>query len=329
MMTPINPGRLRDAINTFPKAHLLVIGDLIIDHFIWGSVTRISPEAPVPVVNVTHDNLLLGGSANVLHNIFGLGAQATICGVIGHDAMGDHLLGLIEALPSPTAGIVRLDDRPTTIKTRIVAHGQQVVRFDRESTGEVNGNGLSAIKDFIDQNLASFQAVIVSDYAKGIITPALMDHLRACLSAHPGIPLIIDPKPCQPERFHGATIITPNHHEAEHLSGIKITDQASLQAAGDKLLDTLDSQAVLITRGEAGMALFEKGKPLITIPTVAKEVFDVTGAGDTVIAALALGLATGLSFAEAATLANFAAGIVVGKIGTAVVTQEELLGAIR
>ncbi len=329
MLSTINKGRLRDAINAFHQAHVLVIGDLIVDHFIWGSVTRISPEAPVPVVNVTHDNLLLGGSANVLHNIFGLGAKATICGVIGHDAMGDHLLQLITELPSSTAGIVRLDDRPTTIKTRIVAQSQQVVRFDRESTGSVDGDGLSAISQFIDQNLASFQAVIISDYAKGIITLALMDHLRDRLRQLPGIPLIIDPKPCQPERFHGATIITPNHHEAEQLSGIKITDEASLKAAGQKLLHDLNSQAVLITRGEAGMALFEQGQQLITIPTVAKEIFDVTGAGDTVIAALALGLSTGLNFAEAATLANYAAGIVVGKIGTAVVTQAELMGTIK
>lgn len=327
-LPPQNQSRLRDAISAFAQSNILVIGDLIVDHFIWGNVSRISPEAPVPVVNVTHDNLLLGGSANVLHNIFGLGAKATICGVIGHDNMGGHLLQLIEALPSPTAGIIRLDDRPTTIKTRIVAQGQQVVRFDRESTGGVDGDGLAAIKQFISQNLTSFDAVIVSDYAKGIITPALMDFLRDCLRQHPNIPLIIDPKPCQPERFHGATIITPNHQEAEQLSGIKIVDEASLKAAGEKLIHDLDSRSVLITRGEAGMALFEEGKPLITIPTVAKEVFDVTGAGDTVIAALALGLSTGLSYAEAATLANYAAGIVVGKIGTAVVTQEELMDAI-
>lgn len=320
--------RLCKAIKAFQNANILVIGDLIVDHFIWGNVSRISPEAPVPVVNVTHDNLLLGGSANVLHNIFGLSAKATICGVIGHDSMGDHLLQLIEALPSPTEGIVQLTDRPTTIKTRIVAQGQQVVRFDRESTGNVDGDGLETIKRFIDHNLPSFQAIIISDYAKGIITPALMEYLRTQLKQHPDISLIIDPKPCQPERFHGATIITPNQHEAEQLSGIKITDDTTLLAAGAKLIHDLDSRAVLITRGEAGMALFEKDAPLITIPTVAKEVFDVTGAGDTVIAALALGLSTGLTYAEAATLANYAAGIVVGKIGTAVVTQEELLEAI-
>lgn len=329
ILPSVNQGRLLDAITAFGQANILVIGDLIIDHFIWGNVSRISPEAPVPIVNVTHDNLLLGGSANVLNNIFALGARATICGVVGRDPMGDHLLQLIEALPSPTAGIIRLDDRPTTIKTRIVAHGQQVVRFDRESTSEVQGEGFAAIKRFIDQNLTSFDAIIISDYAKGIITPDLMAYLRERLRQHPEILMIVDPKPCHPERFHGATIITPNNLEAEKLSGIKIIDEATLKAAGEKLLHDLDSRAVLITRGEAGMALFAEGQPLITIPTVAKEVFDVTGAGDTVIAALALGLATGLTYTEAASLANYAAGIVVGKIGTAVVQQEELKETLR
>ncbi|MDA8159149.1 MAG: D-glycero-beta-D-manno-heptose-7-phosphate kinase [Desulfobacteraceae bacterium] len=327
-MTNIHSGRLREAISAFSQVRVLVIGDLIVDHFIWGTVTRISPEAPVPVVNVTHDNLLLGGSANVLHNVTALGGGGASCGVIGDDDLGRRLLALLAALPSSAEGIVRLPGRPTTIKTRIVAQGQQVVRFDRESAAPVSGEALASIAEFIRRNLASFQAVVVSDYAKGVITPELMALIRQELALHPGIPLVIDPKPCQPERFRGAAIITPNHHEAEQLSGIRITDEASLTAAGEKLISLLDSQAVLITRGEAGMALFERERPLITIPTVAKEVFDVTGAGDTVIAALALGLAAGLSFAEAATVANLAAGIVVGKIGTAVVTQNELLRAI-
>jgi len=306
----------------------MVIGDLIIDHFIWGSVSRISPEAPVPVVNVTHDNLLLGGSANVLHNIYGLGATATICGAIGKDAMGDKIVELITDLKSPVDGIIRVDDRPTTIKTRIIARQQQVVRFDREHTGMIKGEQLNKAKAFISNSISSFKAVIVSDYAKGIIAPELMDHLRSELKTHPQIPLVIDPKPNHPGRFKGATIVTPNHLEAEQISGITITDQDSLELAGRKLLDDLESEAVLITRGEAGMTLFERNKPTITIPTVAKEVFDVTGAGDTVIATLALGLAANLSFPQAATLANYAAGIVVGKLGTATVSTDEILEAL-
>ena len=324
-MTTSNNQRLRAAINTFKDLNILVIGDVIIDHFIWGTVSRISPEAPVPVVNVKDDNLLLGGSANVLHNIFGLGAKATICGVIGTDPMGDYLLELIAELPSPTNGVVRVKDRPTTVKTRVVAQGQQVVRFDRESTGEVTGEYFDKLKDFISTNLTDFDAIIISDYAKGTINMALMDHLRQQLTQHPEIPLIVDPKPHQPERFSGVTIITPNNHEAEMISGINITDQSSLKAAGEKLQTELQSDSVLITRGESGMTIFEKGKPMKTIPTVAKEVFDVTGAGDTVAATLALGLAAKLSFTDAASLANYAAGIVVGKVGTATVTQKEIL----
>lgn len=305
-----------------------MIGDLIIDHFIWGSVSRISPEAPVPVVNVTHDNLLLGGSANVLHNLYSLGAKAAICGVVGNDAMGDTIIELISKLPSPVDGVGKVSDRPTTIKTRIIAQHQQVVRFDRENTGEVSGEFLDRIKAFITNNISAFDAVIVSDYAKGIINVELMDHLRHELQKHPDTPLVIDPKPNNPSRFKGATIVTPNNHEAEQISGITITDQTSLELAGQKLLDILSCKAVLITRGEAGMAIFEKDKPTITIPTVAKEVFDVTGAGDTVIATLALGLAAKLSYHQAARLANYAAGIVVGKLGTATVTNEEILKAL-
>jgi D-beta-D-heptose 7-phosphate kinase/D-beta-D-heptose 1-phosphate adenosyltransferase len=208
-----------------------------------------------------------------------------------------------------------------------VAQHQQVVRFDREKTGELSSARLAETKRFLDEHLHDFDAVIVSDYDKGMISQALMTRLRKILATS-NIPLIVDPKPRNPERFKGATIITPNHHEAELLAGMKIGNEKELTAAIKKLQKTLDCQAVLITRGEAGMALYEKGKPLYTIPTVAKEVYDVTGAGDTVAATLALGLAVGLGFAEAATLANFAAGIVVGKVGTATASTEELLRAI-
>jgi D-beta-D-heptose 7-phosphate kinase/D-beta-D-heptose 1-phosphate adenosyltransferase len=316
-------------MQAFKDIRILVLGDLIIDHFIWGSVSRISPEAPVPVVNVTHDNLLLGGSANVLNNIYALGGQAAICGLIGNDDMGDRLLALLNKLHSNTGGVIKTDKRPTTIKTRIIAQSQQVVRFDREDSDPVVGEDLEIIKKFIKDNIGGYDAIIVSDYNKGIITLDVMDYLRECLAGHSNIPIIIDPKPSQPERFKGATIITPNHHEAEQLTGIKIIDDDSLQAAGSKLLADLGGEAVLITRGEAGMGLVEKNGNTFTIPTVAREVFDVTGAGDTVIATLALGLAAKLSYADAATLANYAAGIVVGKVGTATASQTELLETIK
>ncbi|MFZ5758859.1 MAG: D-glycero-beta-D-manno-heptose-7-phosphate kinase [Thermodesulfobacteriota bacterium] len=327
MLEILDKGHLRDAITKFSSTRILVIGDIIVDHFIWGTVTRISPEAPVPVVNVTDESLLLGGAANVLHNLYDLGGQAGLCGVIGDDFMGNHLLSLLEQMQSPTTGIVRCADRPTTKKTRIVAQSQQVVRFDREKSGPLADATLTALLAFLDDHISDFDAVLISDYCKGVICARLMDHLRALLGRH-SIPLIVDPKPTHAALFHHATIITPNNHEAEMMSGVTICDSDSLLAAAVALRERLECTAVLITRGEAGMALLEKGKPLFTIPTVAKEIYDVTGAGDTVIATLALGLASGLSFAEAASLANFAAGIVVGKVGTATVSTEELLEAI-
>lgn len=320
----IDRGNLIRAIEKFPSARVLVIGDIIIDHFIWGSVSRISPEAPVPVVNVTDESLLLGGSANVLHNLYDLGAKPAICGVIGADPMGDHLLELLTGIDSPLGGVIRSPDRPTTKKTRIIAQSQQVVRFDREYSGPLDEASIAGLCGFLDNCLSDFDAVIISDYSKGVICPPLMAHLGKLLKGQ-RIPLIVDPKPAHINLFTGATIITPNNHEAELMTGIAITDSDSLLEAATILRDKLQSEAVLITRGEAGMALLEKNKPIFTIPTVAKEIYDVTGAGDTVIANLALGMASGLSLAESATLANYAAGIVVGKVGTATAKASELL----
>ena len=318
---------MEEAFARFPETNILVIGDIIIDHFIWGDVSRISPEAPVPVVNVTHENLLLGGAANVLNNIYAMGGKATMCGIIGDDIMGENLLGLLNDLGSSTEGVIRTADRPTTKKTRIIAQHQQVVRFDREKTSALHEETSKALFAFIENNLYSFQAVIISDYNKGIITSDLMTMLRSKLADKPEIPIIVDPKPKNIERFTGATILTPNSHEAEQMSGIEISDNEKLVQAAQAIRKSLKTKALLITRGEAGMALFEGDNDPFIIPTVAREVFDVTGAGDTVIASLALGLATGLSFKDASILANRAAGIVVGKLGTATTSPEEILGA--
>lgn len=320
--------RIDEALSRAANTRILVIGDIIIDHFIWGSVTRISPEAPVPVVNVTGENLLLGGAANVLNNIYSLGGKATLCGLIGKDIMGDHLLELLDNLGSPTDGIIRSANRPTTKKTRIIAQQQQLVRFDREKTGPLHSDNLAALLHFIDKNLSSFQAVIISDYNKGIISEDFMAALMEKLRKYPDIPIIVDPKPKNITRFIGTTILTPNSHEAELMSGIEITDEKSLAMAAHIIQEQLQVDAILITRGEAGMALFEQGQPPFLIPTVAKEVFDVTGAGDTVIATLALAKAAGLSFREAAIVANQAAGIVVGKLGTATTSLQEISGTL-
>lgn len=328
MYEDISKENLVKAIHSFSNINILVLGDIIVDHFIWGNVTRISPEAPVPVVNVTNENLLLGGSANVLHNIFAMGGKAALCGVIGTDWMGGKLIDLLKETQSSTDGVIKDIHRPTTKKTRIVAQGQQVVRFDRENSAPLSDEILSELSTFIGESIHLFDAVVISDYAKGVINKTLMDHLLEKLVSFPDIPVIVDPKPGHLPFFKNTTIITPNHHEAERMSGIHIQDDDSLTQAAKHLQETLQCKAVLITRGESGMALLEKNKPIFKIPTKAKEVYDVTGAGDTVIASLALALASGLSYAEASVLANYAAGIVVGKIGTATVSKNDLLEAV-
>jgi len=324
---------LLEAVGRFEQANILVIGDIIVDQFIWGTVTRISPEAPVPVVNVNREELLLGGSANVLKNIYSLGGRGALCGVIGSDLMGDKLVELVRDLPAPVQGLVR-GERPTTVKSRVVAQGQQVVRFDREERGVPSRKTLEAMIAYLEQHLHEFGAVIVSDYSKGVVNESLMIRLHQLRRERGNgegrkLPLIVDPKPVNLHRFVGATVITPNNLEASMMSGMEICDEQQLLAASRHIREEIDCEAVLITRGEAGMTLLEEDDRLVTIPTTAKEVFDVTGAGDTVAATLALGLASGCSMRDAAVLANHAAGIVVGKVGTASVSRDELCEALQ
>ena len=323
---------LRKLVPRFAGARVLVIGDIIIDHFLWGTVSRISPEAPVPVVNVNREELLLGGSANVLRNIISLGGQGALCGLIGDDPMGEKAVALVQALGASSEGMIR-GQRPTTVKTRVVAQSQQIVRFDREQTGIPARESLEALLQYLEGHVDEFDAVVVSDYAKGVINEQLMSTLRQLLLGirarkHKRLPLIVDPKPSNLHYFVGATVITPNHHEAIRMSGIAIDDERGLLAAARQIREEIGCEAVLITRGEAGMALLEGDQDLVTIPTMAKEVYDVTGAGDTVAATLSLGLAAGCAMTEAAILANYAAGIVVGKVGTASVSADELLDTL-
>jgi rfaE bifunctional protein kinase chain/domain len=332
MMTDTMQQELRDIVPRFTRARVLVIGDIIIDHFLWGTASRISPEAPVPVVNVQREDLLLGGSANVLRNIVSLGGIGTLCGIIGDDLMGEKVVELVESLGASTEGLV-VGQRPTTIKTRVVAQGQQIVRFDREQTGIPAKQSLDALFGYLENNVHTFDAVVISDYAKGVISEQLMAKLSHLLKSirereKQILPLVVDPKPSNLRYFVGATVITPNHHEASQMSGIRIDDEHSLLAAARQIRDDIGCEAVLVTRGEAGMALLQGDESMVTIPTMAKEVYDVTGAGDTVAATLALGLATGCSMNDAAVLANHAAGIVVGKVGTACVSATELLDAL-
>ncbi|TAN63601.1 D-glycero-beta-D-manno-heptose-7-phosphate kinase [bacterium] len=313
-------------IERFETAKVLVIGDLIMDHFIWGKVKRISPEAPVPVVEVTSESLMLGGSANVANNIHSLGGKALVTGIVGKDDDGKKLVAALKKKSIPTSGIIIDPKRPTTIKTRIIAHSQQVVRFDREKSDKIESETAEKVFNYLKKAIKEARVVVISDYAKGLITEALMDEVVHLCKKH-SRPLAVDPKVEHFGFYTGATVVTPNNLEASLASGVDIKDQTSLHRAGELLYSKLGCEALLITRGEQGMSLFEADSDT-HIPTVAKEVFDVSGAGDTVISVLALALASGANFKEAAVLANFAAGIVVGKIGTATLTRDELTNAV-
>jgi rfaE bifunctional protein kinase chain/domain len=315
-------------LDNMRDARLLVIGDIMLDHFIWGKVTRISPEAPVPVVDIHSESIMLGGAANVLNNIISLGGRAGICGVIGHDEMGRRVVHELRLKSVDTEGLVVEEDRPTTIKTRVIAHNQQVVRFDRESKGDLSAAAEKFILDYARGIKDSLSGMIVSDYAKGVVSRRLINGLVK-IARERGIPIAVDPKVGHFDYYKNVTVVTPNNLEASQAAGFDITDETTLLAAGKKIIDRLKCDAVLITRGEHGMSLFEKGRQPVHIPTVAKEVYDVTGAGDTVIAVFTLALAARADMREAAVIANHAAGIVVGEVGTATVKPEQLRKAIK
>jgi rfaE bifunctional protein kinase chain/domain len=327
-LTSAKKNQLIQAVELFPQFRVLVVGDLILDVFIWGKVKRISPEAPVPVVEVNRETHLLGGAANVVHNLAALGGNVLVAGMIGDDAAGSQIYGLLKELDVPTPGVIPEPDRPTTIKTRIIAHHQQVVRFDREWRSTPQSASRTAMLTYIGECLPTIGAIIVSDYGKGVITSDLMDGLRD-LTAGTEILLIVDPKPQNLDLYRQVTLITPNNAEASAMSGIPIEDENSLIQAGEGLLERLGCRMLLVTLGESGMALFQKDMPMTTIATVARRVYDVTGAGDTVVSAIALALLAGLSPADAATLANIAAGIVVGEVGTATVAASRLIQTIQ
>jgi rfaE bifunctional protein kinase chain/domain len=319
----LDPVFLAGTIDEFPKTRVLVIGDIIMDEYIWGDVSRISPEAPVPVVDVKRETKMLGGAGNVVSNISSLGGEAILCGVVGDDSTGRQVVKMVKSLGAATEGILQEPDRPTTVKTRIVAQHQQVVRFDRESRREILPESVERLLGFVSKMRKHIHAIVVSDYAKGVISPRLMKGLRD-LVAGSGIVLGVDPKKNNFEHYKGIDVITPNHHEASTFSGIAITDDETLVRAGKQILRHLKCRSVLITQGKDGMTLFErKGEP-VHIPTVARKVFDVTGAGDTVISTFCLGLAAGMDLKSAAVISNFAAGLVVGEIGTSAVKAEEL-----
>jgi len=316
-------------MDNFSRSRVLVVGDIMADHFIWGKVSRISPEAPVPVVDVKKDNFALGGCANVLNNIHVMGGRVHLAGVVGADETGRRLLSEFRSRGVDTGGIVVEAGRPTTLKTRIVAHGQQVVRFDREDCKPVRAKSVRKILSYIESLRDDLGAIVVSDYSKGVVTRPLLEGIRKVIADRP-IFTCVDPKQRDFSVYQGFDIVTPNHNEAGYAAGEEMQNGQDHIRVGMKLLQQYDFKALLMTRGEEGMSLFERNGRIrhTAFPAEAREVFDVTGAGDTVIGVLALSMAAGASFREAAYLANHAAGIVVGKAGTATVTRDELKRAL-
>lgn len=317
----------REIESLFERAEsirVLVIGDLMLDEYLWGKAERISPEAPVQVVEVSHGDLRLGGAGNVVNNLIALGCRVAVCSVIGGDEDGELLRRAMEEKGVDLAGLFQDPERKTSKKTRVLAAHQQIVRIDRETKSVLGLASERVLLDYVDAHLEGFDVVVVSDYMKGVLTPAILTAI--CQKGRAlGVPVVVDPKGNDFGKYRGATLLTPNRKEAEIASGVAITDMTSLEKAAGAILSDLGLDALLITRSEAGMSLFPVRGDAVHIPTVAREVFDVTGAGDTVISVLSLGIACGLTLADAAWVANVAAGIAVGKLGTSTVSPEEIV----
>ena len=328
-MTELSRQRTNEILQGMRECRVIVLGDLMLDEFVWGEVTRISPEAPVPVVDIRRESIHLGGAANVLTNLVSLGAEASVFGVSGNDNAGERLRGALrEASQQQADDFVVIDkSRPSTIKTRIIAHSQLVVRADRELRTPINGDTEEKIILKLKDELKQADAFVVSDYDKGVVTPRILKEILPL--AYERVPVLIDPKLRNFDFYRPATLVTPNHHEALKMANLEENSDDGLHAAAKTIRAKLDCDSVLITRGDRGMMLLERDQDPVYVETAAREVYDVTGAGDTVIATLGAALAAGASMLEAATLANHAAGIVVGKIGTATVTADELLSSFK
>ena len=322
-------GRARDLVGRFPSTRILVVGDLMLDEYVWGTVRRISPEAPVPVVAVIRETKSPGGAANVALNIAGLGSQVEVAGVVGDDAPGREVARILRKQGVGIAGLVRDARRPTTVKTRVIAHSQQVVRVDREERESPGDGPKKALRAAVLGRMKGCAGVVLSDYRKGTLTRDLVREIMEAARDR-GIFVAVDPKQIDIAYYRGCTLITPNRSEAESaLGGRELSGDLEIGEGGKLLLRRCGAKAVLITRGEEGMTLVERGnRAVFHIPAIARQVYDVTGAGDTVIGTLAAAIGSGASIREAALLANLAAGVVVGEVGTARITTEKLLRAL-
>jgi D-beta-D-heptose 7-phosphate kinase/D-beta-D-heptose 1-phosphate adenosyltransferase len=321
-MPRLELARLEALLRGFARLRLLVVGDLVLDEYVWGEVERVSPEAPVPVVHVREETVVLGGAANVVRNVVALGASAAFCSIVGDDAAGRRAAELVGELGVDASGLLVVPGRPTTRKTRVIARSQQVVRFDRETLAPPPAAVGKRLLAAIERQLGACAGVVLEDYGKGVLSkPVAAGAMRRFRSA--GLPVVVDPK-ASVAAYRGAALIKPNLREAETLSGVTIRTRPDLERAVARLRRRIGGGAVVVTRGGDGMTIFESEGAGIDVRTVAREVFDVQGAGDTSIAALALALRAGATLLEAAVLANAAAGVVIGKVGTATASADEL-----
>jgi D-beta-D-heptose 7-phosphate kinase/D-beta-D-heptose 1-phosphate adenosyltransferase len=322
--------RLAVMLDKFPDRHLLVVGDLMLDRFIWGDVERLSPEAPVPVLRVVSERASLGGAANVVHNVRTLGGRVTACGIVGKDDAGGRIIGALKRIGASTAGVFVDPAFQTIQKSRVIAspHHQQIVRLDRENRQPIARATLKKMRDFITARADRVDAIVISDYGKGVIHDALLAAIGAVVVKR-HVVCVVDPKKENYARYRRPTLITPNKMEASEAAGIRITDETTLRMAGSKLLRKWRAQAVLITRGAEGMSLFRPRMPVKHFPTAPRDVFDVTGAGDTVVAVCALALAGGAAYEDAAVLANLAAGLVGDEVGTVAVPVKKLKRIVK
>ena len=334
-MNKISLKRVREILDASLNARILVVGDLMLDQFVWGSVRRISPEAPVPVVEFERESFMPGGAANVARNLTALQISAELFGTVGQDDSARKLKQLLYEQSVICDGVLTDRSRPTSIKSRIVAQHQQLVRVDREDTSPLNARSLKRLLATVEERIYQADAVIVGDYGKGVVTQPALERLKQVCRER-GVWLSLDPKPVNRLDLSGLSLITPNRKEAFELAGrvdgaraAHPLEDKNLMAVAEDLIQRFGPAVLLVTLGDHGMLLCRRSAKPVHFPTVAQEVFDVSGAGDTVIASFTLAVAAGASPEEAAIVSNHAAGVVVGKVGTATLTREELLGSFQ
>jgi len=323
-MIPISREKIENLFENFRHKKILVLGDLMLDRYLWGVVSRISPEAPVPVVEIERDFARLRGAANVGNNIKSLGGIPYLVGVVGEDNSGNEILSILSENHLPIEGVIRDSERPTTVKTRVIAHQQHVVRTDREVRTPIAGDVLNRLKQTLLRLIPRVDAVIIEDYNKGLIVEGLISFAIKTAKRFQK-PVMVDPKFDNFFAYREVAVFKPNRKEAEEALGVRLDNRQQIEKAGRLLFEKLNPNCLMITLGEEGMAVFENSNRLFYVPTRARKVRDVSGAGDTVISTLTMALVAGASFPEAASLANRAAGLVCEEVGIVPVNRERLL----